>query len=261
MKVISKISKTSLLIIILILVNIMKVQGYCREGVKIIGHRGASALEPENTIPSFEMASKIGMWGAEADLFTLRDGNMVIFHDEEVDRMTNGIGKIQNMTLEEVRALNIDSGNNIEKYKNLKIPTLDEYLKCCSENNLVPVIEFKGVKVESVKEVVDKIKDYGLEDNTIIISTYCDWIKYIREYSSKIHFQYLSDITLENINLLKPYGNYGIDIKSEKISLDKVKLAHSNGAKVNVWTVNSKEEADALVEMGVDMITSDSIKK
>lgn len=260
MREIWKLLRVGLLISVLVLINVVKVYGEVMEKVQIIGHRGASAIEPENTIPSFEMAAKVGMWGVEADLFTLKDGSLVIFHDEEVDRMTNGVGNIQNMTLEEVKSLDVDNGNNIEKYKNLKIPTLDEYLKCCSKNNLVPVIEFKGVKVESVKDVVDRIKSYGLEDRSIIISTSCDWIKYIREYSSKIHFQYLSDITLENINLLKPYGNYGIDIKSDKISLHKVELAHLNGAKVNVWTINTKEEIKALVEMGVDMITSDSIK-
>lgn len=111
--------------------------------------------------------------------------------------------------------------------------------------------------MEKVKEIVDKIKKYGLEDNAIIISTSHEWIKYIREYSDKIHFQYLSDITRENINLLKKYGNYGIDIKVDKVTKDKVDLAHLNGAKVNVWTVNNKDDIKKLTDMGVDMITSD----
>lgn len=225
--------------------------------VRIIGHRGASALVPENTIPAFEMAAKLGTWGVEADLYVLKDSNMVIFHDSEVDRMTDGIGEIQNMNLGEVKSLKIDSGNNIKKYNNLKIPTLDEYLQCCRDNSVVPVIEFKVVNIENVKDIVNKIKDYELEDKCIIISTYHGWIKYIREYSDKIHFQYLGDITLDNINLLKHYGNYGIDIKFNQITLDKIKLAHSNGAKVNVWTVNNKKDIKSLISMGVDMITSD----
>ena len=125
------------------------------------------------------------------------------------------------------------------------------------ENKLTPIIEFKLVNVEKVKEIVDKIKKYGLEDNAIIISTSYEWIKYIREYSEKIQFQYLSDITIENINLLKSYGNYGIDIKLDKITKSKVDLAHLNGAKVNVWTVNNKSDIKKLTDMGVDMITSD----
>lgn len=225
--------------------------------MKMIGHRGASALAPENTIPAFEMAAKLGTWGVEADLYVLKDGNMVIFHDSEVDRMTNGIGEIQTMSLNEVRLLKIDSGNNIKKYNNLKIPTLDEYLQCCRDNSLAPVIEFKVVNVENVKDIVDKIKGYELEEECIIISTYHGWIKYIREYSDNIHFQYLGDITLDNVNLLKSYGNYGIDIKFNQITLEKIKLAHSNGAKVNVWTVNNKNDIKKLIGMGVDMITSD----
>lgn len=256
-----KVKNTTLKIFILALFILLKfsVKAYAYDNgfMKIIGHRGASALAPENTIPAFEMAAKLKSWGVEADLYVLKDGNMVIFHDSEVDRMTDGIGEIRNMSLNEVKSLKIDSGNNIKKYKNLKIPTLDEYLKCCKENDLVPVIEFKGVNIENVKDIVNKIKTYGLEDKCIIISTYHGWIKYIREYSDKIHFQYLGDITLDNINLLKSYGNYGIDIKFNQITLDKIKLAHSSGAKVNVWTVNNKEDIKKLINMGVDMITSD----
>ena len=256
MKFIDNILKASILLTIIILNVNVNTYGDERN-VKVIGHRGASALEPENTIPSFNRAASVGAWGVEADIYVLKDGNIVVFHDADVERMTNGVGEIKSMNLVEVKSLDIDSGNNICNYKNLKIPTLDEYLKCCVENKLTPIIEFKVVNVEKVKEIVDKIKKYGLEDNTIIISASYEWIKYIREYSDRIQFQYLSDITIENINLLKKYGNYGIDIKVDKITKDKVDLAHLNGAKVNVWTVNNKNDINKLIDMGVDMITSD----
>ena len=256
MKNINNILKVSILLLIIILNISVNTYGDERN-IKIIAHRGASALEPENTIPSFKRAASIGAWGVETDIYVLNDGNIVVFHDPDVERMTNGIGEIKNMNLLEVKALNIDSGNNVHNYNNLKIPTLDEYLNCCVENKVTPVIEFKLVNVEKIKEIVDKIKKYGLEDNTIIISTSYEWIKYIREYSDKIHFQYLGDITIENINLLKKYGNYGIDIKIDKITKDKIDLAHLNGAKVNVWTVNNKKDINRLINMGVDMITSD----
>ena len=256
MTIINNILRVSILLLIIMLNVSMNTYGDERN-IKMIGHRGASALEPENTIQSFNRAASIGAWGVETDIYVLKDGNIVVFHDADVERMTNGIGEIKNMNLLEVKELNIDSGNNVNNYNNLKIPTLDEYLNCCVENKVTPVIEFKLVNVEKVKEIVDKIKKYGLEDNTIIISTSYEWIKYIREYSDKIHFQYLGDITIENINLLKKYGNYGIDIKIDKITKDKIDLAHLNGAKVNVWTVNNKKDINRLINMGVDMITSD----
>lgn len=256
MKIIHNILKVSILLLVILLNINSNTYGYDGD-IKIIGHRGASALEPENTIPSFNRAASVGAWGVEADIYVLRDGNIVVFHDSDVERMTNGVGEIKNMNLVEVKALNIDNGNNISNYNNLKIPTLDEYLNCCVENKLTPIIEFKSVNVDNVKEIVDKIKKYELEHSTIIISTSYEWIKYIRQYSDKIHFQYLSDITIENINLLKKYGNYGIDIKIDKITKDKIDLAHLNGAKVNVWTVNNKSDINNLIDMGVDMITSD----
>ena len=247
-----------LFVILILFINIsMNTYRECENNIKIIAHRGASKLEPENTIPSFERAATLGAWGAECDIYVLKDGNIVIFHDQDIKRMTNGIGEIKNMTIIEVKALRIDNGNNIDKYKDLKIPTFDEYLSCCAKNNLIPVIEFKEVTIEKVKEIIDKIKNYNLEENAIIISTSYKWIKYIREYTEKIHFQYIGDINIENINFLKKYGNYGIDIKADKITKYKIDLAHMNGCKVNVWTVNSKKEIKRLSNMGVDMITSD----
>ena len=164
-------------LLMLIVIFNVSVNTYGEENkVKLIGHRGASALEPENTIPSFNKAANVGAWGIEADIYVLRDGNIAVFHDADVERMTNGIGEIKDMNLIEVKSLKIDNGNNIKSYTNLKIPTLDEYLNCCVVNKLVPVIEFKEVTVESVKGIIDKIKQYNLEDNTIIISTSYEWI-------------------------------------------------------------------------------------
>ena len=121
MKNVNNILKISILILIIIL-NI-SVNTYGDEAnIKMIAHRGASALEPENTIPSFNKAASIGAWGVETDIYVLRDGNIVVFHDADVERMTNGIGEIKNMNLLEVKSLNIDSGNNIHNYNNLKIP-------------------------------------------------------------------------------------------------------------------------------------------
>ena len=77
-----------------------------------------------------------------------------------------------------------------------------------------------------------------------------------RKYTYKIQFQYLADINLENINLIKQYGNYGIDVRCDKVTKELVKLAHENGAKVNVWNVNTNEEVDKLLRFGVDMVTS-----
>ena len=74
-------------------------------------------MEPENTIPSFERAATLGAWGAECDIYVLKDGNIVIFHDQDIKRMTNGVGIIKNMTITEVKALRIDNGNNLDKYK------------------------------------------------------------------------------------------------------------------------------------------------
>ena len=136
-----KVVKNNILIILLLILALLfnnkaNAYSYKNRDIKIIGHRGASEYEPENTIPAFEKAAKLKMWGVECDIHTLKDGNIIVFHDDDVERMTNGSGKISNMNLLEIKSLNIDNGNNINKYKELKIPTLDEYLRCCKRNRI-----------------------------------------------------------------------------------------------------------------------------
>lgn len=259
----NKIGKV-LKVILLLVIGINFVTRACRaemkiNDLKIIGHRGASGLAPENTIESFKMASTVGMWGVEADVYTLSDGNLIIFHDEELQRMTNGCGRIQDMSLNDIKKLKIISGTNIEAYSNIGIPTFEEYIECCSERNLVPVIDLKKIDSKSIKKIVEVVKKNGLEEKTIIISTDCRWIKEIRKYSEKIQFQYLSDISVNELNKIKSYGNFGMDVKEVNITEDKVILAHKHGAVVNVWDVKTKERYDELKVMGVDMITSNYI--
>ncbi len=121
----------------------LQLTGNMKHVIKYIGHRGVGGLAPENTLPAFKLAGKLGFWGAECDVRTTLDGNWMILHDDTVDRMTNGTGQIKNLTLEKLQSLNIDSGINVAQYKDLKVPKLEDYLLTCKKWELMPVIEMK----------------------------------------------------------------------------------------------------------------------
>ena len=100
--------------------------------MKIWAHRGCSQNYPENTIVAFEKAAELkNLEGIELDIQLTKDGHMVVFHDDRVDRTTDGIGEIKQYTLDELKKLNINAGNG----KVEKIPTIEEVMNLL-ENQL-----------------------------------------------------------------------------------------------------------------------------
>ena len=88
----------------------------------ILGHRGASGYAPENTLEAFRLAMDMGADGFELDVHLSRDGELIVMHDETVDRTTDGHGQIQSFTLKELKAL--DASDGMTAYKGAKVPTL-----------------------------------------------------------------------------------------------------------------------------------------
>ena len=221
--------------------------------IRYIAHRGLSSKAPENTIPAYEEAGKSKYWGAETDIAETSDGEFVLMHDATVDRTTNGTGKVSDMTLEQIKALTIDSGSNISKYPNLKVPTLREYLLCCKRYNMVPIIECKNIK--NIEGFLNIIKELNMEKQIVVISFDNDILKTLRGHSEDIRIQTLA---YESIEICKQY-NFDVDIYDTDINADLVKQFHTNGIKVDVWTINNDIRRLELESFGVDYITTDSL--
>ncbi|MEM2727493.1 MAG: glycerophosphodiester phosphodiesterase family protein, partial [Candidatus Bathyarchaeia archaeon] len=124
-----------------------------------IGHRGAKGYEPENTILSFKRALELGVNAIEFDVRRTKDGEIVVIHDAEVDRTTNGKGLVGELTLSEIKSLSTEKGE--------KIPTLEEALDFLDRKSKI-FIEIKEVGIE--EKVLEIVRRKGLEDNVIIIS-------------------------------------------------------------------------------------------
>lgn len=138
-----------------------------RKPVNIWAHRGCSMEYPENTLEAFEAAAKLpGLAGIELDVQFTKDRQIVVFHDENVSRVTNGTGNIRDYTLAELKKLEICS----KDHQISRIPTLEEVLKLlkpyCEEKNLLINIELKTsvIRYEGIEEAtLNKVRDYGME--------------------------------------------------------------------------------------------------
>lgn len=222
--------------------------------VKIIAHRGYwnTSGGAENSISSLKNAGELGIYGTEFDVWMTKDENLVVCHDENFCGMT-----IYNTDFVELR-------NPIYTLSNGEVlPSIDDYL-CIAQNypNLHLVIEFKSsnsqvYNIKGVELLYDAICKYEVKDRVDFISFSIDACMLMREIDPEIIIEYLgNDHTIED---LAQKGISGIDFNYSILldNPDYIYQAHSLGMFVNSWTVNSSKYAEQLVEMGVDMITTD----
>lgn len=229
------------------------------EDVKLTAHRGFSGIAPENTLVAFEKAGEYGFYATECDVHLTKDGVWVIYHDDNIFRLTNGYKNIEEATYEELQEYVIDNGVNVDYYPNQKIPTLEEYLIICKDMKIIPQIEIKNGSKEKLQEILDLLEKYELKENAIIISFKGEMIKKVRELDEKIELWYLvEEITEENINECKE-NNYKLAFNHKKNDEEIIKTAISKGLTLCAWTVDDLETLKSLYNLGVKYITTNAI--
>lgn len=229
------------------------------EDVKLTAHRGFSGIAPENTLVAFEKAGEYGFYATECDVHLTKDGVWVIYHDDNIFRLTNGYKNIEEATYEELQEYVIDNGVNVDYYPNQKIPTLEEYLIVCKDMKIIPQIEIKNGSKEKLQEILDLLEKYELKENAIIISFKGEMIKKVRELDEKIELWYLvEEITEENMNECKD-NNYKLAFNHKKNDEEIIKTAISKGLTLCAWTVDDLETLKSLYNLGVKYITTNAI--
>lgn len=225
---------------------------------RIIGHRGGTSY-PENSLLSFEEGCKLGYDFIETDIWQTSDGELVCMHDQDVSRTTDGTGDIMTMTLEQVKALNIDLSSD---YANLKVPTFKEYLFICKKYGKVPVIEIKNINQDWDKLTSD-LTDCNMQNSAIILSTSIDYLKQIREKLPQVHCSYLlystASITTSILEELQEMKNTSIDTNIE-LTEEIVKQCHEYDVLIGMWTIDDVDKANTLISYGVDFITTNTSK-
>lgn len=217
-----------------------------------IGHRGAKGYEPENTLLSFQKAIDLGVDGIELDVHRSNEGEIIVIHDEKINRTTNGEGFVTDFSLTELKFFRINETHTI--------PTLKEVLDLVNQKCFVNV-ELKGNG--TAKPVVALIEEYVLEKNWeyshFIISSF-DWnaLKEVRSLNSKIP---IGILTHTDLDLAMAFAKF---IKAETIhphfhllTKENTKQIQENGQLVFPWTVNEIENIQKMKLFNVNGIISD----
>ncbi|WP_026834972.1 glycerophosphodiester phosphodiesterase family protein [Eubacterium xylanophilum] len=251
--------------------NHIDMEAYIMEikGQKLIAHRGYSSEAPENTVPAFQMAVDKGFFGIECDVQKTIDDKYVIIHDDTLTRICGKEYRVSSLDFDRLRSLPIIAGENISKYEDLRIPTLEEYLEVVAKSDKAhPFIELKAkYSKEEVDEIVDIVSDYKLDDRAFFISMHQDDIEYLLENEkvdkSRVQYVYGAEETNKLIDVPDKTVEWciergiGLDTRYNLLTANAVKKLHEANLPINTWTVNTIETAYKLIENdGVDMLTT-----
>ena len=227
---------------------------------KVYAHRGYSGRFPENTMLAFKEAAKTGCYGIELDVQLTKDGQLVVIHDERIDRTTDGTGYVRDYTLEEIRRFNAAASWN-GKFGFQPIPTFEEYCQWAAGEKLVTNIELKtGVYYyEGIEEkTLEMVRKYGLTDRGLFSSFLHSSITILRKLAPEIKCGAL----VENDGLGNPgYYCEKMDFQCFHpgwmcLPKEDVDSCKAHGIEPNVWTVNDMDVLERLVEWEVDGLIS-----
>lgn len=216
-----------------------------------IGHRGACGYEPENTLRSFSKAIELNVDMIEFDVMQCASGEIVVIHDETVDRTTNGHGRVCDLTLTELKKLDAGKGETI--------PTLREVLNLVSRRCKVN-IEIKDFNIASKVYLIveDYIKNHDWAPDYFLISSFeFTEIKEFKKFSKNIKTELLFYEFADYIKIAQEFNSNFIGIYKDLVNNQLLEDAHKNKIKVLVYTVNDIKEIEFLKNLGVDGIFSD----
>ena len=224
---------------------------------QIWAHRGASAYAPENTIEAFELALEMGADGVELDIQLSADDELMVLHDDTIDRTSSGTGKISDMTTWQLKELDFSCG--MQKYAGARIPTLREVYALLAGTNMLINVELKSEEADYrklCKKAIALEREVGMEGRIL--------------YSSFNHYALLAireEDPLAKIGLLYECVMINPQLYAKRVGADAihpsrytllvpgvVRRCHRAGIRVHTWTVDDPISIRSMLDKGVDAI-------
>jgi glycerophosphoryl diester phosphodiesterase len=231
---------------------------------KVIGHRGAKAYAPENTLESIKTAASLGVEWVELDVKLTRDGVPIIFHDEELDRTTNGSGPVALAIYDDIQQLEAGSWFG-DSFAGIKIPTLEEAVDVILQHNLGLNLEIKpcpGREKETAEAALAELSQYWDDPSKLLISSF----QHVSlEAAMDLAPDYARGLLIGGDEMppnWKDLADY-LDVKtinlgSRLVTREIVDEVMDLELPLLVYTVNDPMEARALQRLGVDGFFSDN---
>ncbi|MEM2708260.1 MAG: glycerophosphodiester phosphodiesterase family protein [Candidatus Methanomethylicia archaeon] len=213
----------------------------------IVGHRGCAGIEPENTLRSILKAVEYGVEYVEVDVRTCKTGEIVVIHDATVDRTTNGVGYVRDLSLNELKNLNAGKGE--------KIPTLEEAIDV-TNGKCGLIVEIKEENIW--RKTLEIIEEKGMVRNTIIASFYHTVVKDVKTNYPDVKCGVIFTCEPVNPSILALDAKAEIIIPNHNYITQKlITNAHKFNLKIIAWTVNKFEDGVKLLKQGVDGLATD----
>lgn len=217
-------------------------------------HRGASSYAPENTLSSFRKAIELGANGIELDLQKTKDDKIVIFHDDFIDNKSDGKGKIEDYSYQEL--YNLDFGSWFDnKYKGEHIVLFEDFAKEFLNKDLTYAIELKVIGIE--KETLEIIKKYSKRDNVYITSFIFEALENMRKINNNIKLSWLIDekISSNNVNKLLSINGSQICPQAKFVTSEDILLAKNNNIGVRLWGVLNEDIMKKVYNLDIEGMT------
>ena len=225
--------------------------------MKVMAHRGYSGKYPENTMLAFEEAAKTGADGIELDVQLTKDGQVVVIHDERIDRTTDGSGWVKDYTYEELKKFNAARVKG-DQFGFQPIPSFEEYCVWAKNQSLFTNVELKTSIIyypEIEEKTIALIRKYGLEDRIILSSFNNASIVLCRQSDETIAGGFLVEKYVDNAGVYARtcYVQY-YHPNLEYLKEEHVRSCSQNGIGLNVWPLIEEEDMRRMKKWGVNSI-------
>ncbi len=227
----------------------------------IIAHRGASALAPENTAAAFRKAKALGAKWVELDVTLTKEGEVVVIHDDTLERTTNGVGRVIDHSYPFLKTL--DAGSWFGKaFANQRLLSLVETLQLLEQEQLFANIEMKtvvGHEHSLAEQVIQKIQLQHMAPSALLLSSFSKkTLHYVRKLSPTSVLGFLMDEwSTEWKAFCAEINAYSVNLNHDVLSLDRVHALKAEQYRVTAYVVNDPIRAEILFSWGVDAVFSD----
>lgn len=240
----------------------------------VIAHRGGAGLAPENTLNAFENSARLGVDVLELDVHASSDGALVVIHDRTVDRTTDGTGRVNALSLAEIKRLDAgfrfspDGGQSFPlRGRGVRVPTLEEVFAAFPEAKFN--IEPKQHEPSLVAPLCEMITARKMTEKVVVASFNQTLMDEFRRACPKVATgagpsEVTKFLTLYKTGLTESFSPsmQALQIPENAgwlnvVNPDFIKAAHERNLKVHVWTINNTDDMKRLIEMGVDGIMTD----
>ena len=215
----------------------------------ITGHRGAANLVAENTLLSMQMAIDLGVDQIETDVHLTKDQQLVIIHDQTVDRTTNGTGRVAESTLTQIKQLDAGEGQSV--------PTLLEVIDLVRTQSPTFILQSELKGPDTAEPVVQMLEDQAFNQRVILTSIVHARLVETHRLNPNLRFGALwteppADACLQATEM----GAEAIHINHQHLTAELVQQAHQAGLKIRAWNPDTVEEMQQMIDLGVDAIGS-----